>query len=362
MLTEKEILNQLMNDLLFPPLKLRIIQSEADISRQYQVDAIVQVSWNKLKANFIVEIKPLSTPMVMQNAVNQLKSMPYSKNYLPMIVMPYLDESQLQQLERMKISGIDLCGNGVVIAPKKFSVYRSGRKNRFPSSAPIKNIYKKNSSMVGRVFLSKPEYETVQKIRDDVNQLNLMVNQFGNKPMSLSTVSKALKTLENDLIIERKNTIRLLQPEKLLEKLKDNYVSKTTGNKLRLKVNIDKKAIPQIIGGLSKENRIPIVATGLSSVPQYAVMQRSDILSVYCPQIGKLEGKIPGSQSDRFPNLEIIETQDETVFFDARKQQRFCWASPVQVYLELMAGDKRDQETAEQVALYILNNLNKGRR
>jgi hypothetical protein len=29
----------------------------------------------------------------------------------------------------------------------------------------------------------------------------------------------------------------------------------------------------------------------------------------------------------------------------------------VQVYLELMAGDKRDQETAGQVKSYILSNL-----
>jgi hypothetical protein len=29
----------------------------------------------------------------------------------------------------------------------------------------------------------------------------------------------------------------------------------------------------------------------------------------------------------------------------------------VQVYLELMAGDKRDRETAEQVKSFILTNL-----
>jgi hypothetical protein len=67
--------------------------------------------------------------------------------------------------------------------------------------------------------------------------------------------------------------------------------------------------------------------------------------------------RLPGSQTDRFPNLELIETEDETVYFDARQEEDFWWASPVQVYLELMAGDKRDQETAEQVKSYILKNL-----
>ena len=67
--------------------------------------------------------------------------------------------------------------------------------------------------------------------------------------------------------------------------------------------------------------------------------------------------RLPGSQSDRFPNLELLETEDETVYFDARQEEYFWWASPVQVYLELMAGDKRDQETAEQLKPLILNDV-----
>jgi hypothetical protein len=63
------------------------------------------------------------------------------------------------------------------------------------------------------------------------------------------------------------------------------------------------------------------------------------------------------SQTDRFPNLELLETEDETVYFDARQKGDVWWASPVQVYLELMAGDKRDQETAEQVKSCILKNF-----
>ena len=95
----------------------------------------------------------------------------------------------------------------------------------------------------------------------------------------------------------------------------------------------------------------------MSSVGRYAVMQRGDLLSVYCPRLDILLERLPGSQSDRFPNLELIETEDETAFFDGRQEMNFWWASPVQVYLELMAGDKREQETAEQVKSYIINNL-----
>lgn len=107
----------------------------------------------------------------------------------------------------------------------------------------------------------------------------------------------------------------------------------------------------------SRELGLPLVAAGTSSVTQYAVMQRRDLLSVYCSRLEMLLKRLSGSQSDRFPNLELVETEDETVFFDASQERNFWWASPVQVYLELMTGDKRDRETAEQVKSFILMNL-----
>ena len=175
--------------------------------------------------------------------------------------------------------------------------------------------------------------------------------------MSLSTVSKSLKTLEEDLIVERKGIIRLLQPDKLLEKLSENYAPPNIKERVHLRVSEESGTIQELLLKQSQELSLPLVATGTSSVAQYAVMQREDVLSVYCPRLEMLLERLSGSQSDRFPNLELIETDNEAVYFDARKDGNFWWASPVQVYLELMAGDKRDQETAEQVKSFLLKDL-----
>ena len=48
-----------------------------------------------------------------------------------------------------------------------------------------------------------------------------------------------------------------------------------------------------------------------------------------------------------------------TVHFDARQGDEFWWASAVQAYLELMSGDKRDKDTAEQVRSMILLTVSK---
>ncbi|MCX5999510.1 MAG: hypothetical protein NTU41_07965 [Chloroflexi bacterium] len=233
--------------------------------------------------------------------------------------------------EPPEISGIDLCGNGVVVVPGMFAVFRSGEKNRFSSSALIKNIYRRNSSMVGRVFLVRSKYDTVQDIWAEINRRNLLVNRWGARPMALSTVSKALKTLEGDLVVERQGVIHLLQPDKLLEKL-DNYVPPKSGERVRLKLAEGDEPIRETLQRQSQGLRLPLVATGTSSVGQYAVMPRGDLLSVYCPRLDVLLERLPGSQSDRFPNLELIETEEETVYFDARQQGGFSWASPVQAY------------------------------
>jgi hypothetical protein len=356
--TEMEMIEQLQTGKVsLPPLSFRMLKGGPDLGGNLRFDALVEASWRESIAKFLVECKSHSTPKAFQDGLNLLKTSSLPKGCRPLLFVPFLSERQLQELEREGISGIDLCGNGVVVVPEVFAVFRSGEKNRFSSSAPIKNVYRKNSSMVGRVFLLRSCYETVQDVLAEINRRNLLVKRWDKKAMSLSTVSKALKTLEEDLIIAREDSIRLVQPDKLLQKLSENYTPPITKERVRLKISEESGTIGELLMKLSQAIGLPLVAAGTSSVGKYAVMQRGDLLSVYCPRLETLLERLPGSQTDRFPNLELIETEDKTIYFDARQEEDFWWASPVQVYLELMAGDKRDQETAEQIKSYILKNL-----
>lgn len=356
--TEKEMIEELRRGKVsLPPLNFRFLDSKLEIDGNRRVDALIEASWQDKTACFVLECKSLSTPKTFRDGLNQLNSLSLPEGYQPLLMMPFLRDEQLKELEREGISGIDLCGNGVVIVPGLYSVMRSGGKNRFPSSAPIKNIYRKNSSMVGRAFLARPSYEAVQDIRLEINRRNLLIDRWNKKPMGLSTVSKVLKTLEEDLIVSRNNVIRLLQPDKLLEKLSDNYTPPKITARIRLKIPEQNRTIRETILDQAEERGLPLTAAGVSSVGRYAVMQRGDLLSVYCPRVELLIKPTLGSQTERFPNLELIETEDETVYFDSRQDDNFPWASPVQVYLELMIGDKRDREIAEQVKLYILAEL-----
>jgi len=349
---ERDILDRLNGGQLeFPPLTFQPVSVEP---KDRNIDMIIEAAWKDQRAVFAIECKASSTPRTLRDAAAQAKAYAQRENLEPMVVVPFLSRERLDELEREGVSGIDICGNGVVVASGKFAVYRTGAPNRFRSSAAIKNIYQKNSSIVGRVFLARPRYETVTEIQSEIERRSLPVWPS----ISLATVSKALKGLADDLIVSRGDAgISLVQPDKLLEKLATNFTWDKGRTSIRAKVAAEGDQLSEVLVKTAEVLNLPLVATGTASVSQYAVMQRSAVLSVYCTEPETLLKRIGGTTIDRFPNVEIIKTDGPLSYFDARVKGGFRWASPVQVYLELMAGDKRDRETAEQVGTFILNNV-----
>lgn len=342
-----------------PPLQIACIELEPVVGAKRQLDALIEVRSAGLCSRFAVEMKANSTPIAFRTAINEVKDATLPANTLPMIMLPYLSESQLQELEQDGVSGMDLCGNGVVMAPGGLFVFRSGQPNQYPRSTPIKNIYRKNSSMVPRVFLAQSQFERVTEVFTAINTRNVLGAALGRPLMGMGTVSKAIKAMEEDLIVSREQgPLKLIQPDKLLEKLSGNYQPMRPDEVIRRKVSATMADLPSMLAGLGKELNLPVVATGLASVTQYAVMQRGDMLSIYCPKPEALLARLSASESDRFPNLEIIPSEDETDYFDSRldAQTGFRWASPIQAYLESMRGDKRDQETAEQIRAELIRH------
>ena len=343
-----------------PPLQITCIKLEPVLDGKRRLDALIEIQSGNQRTRFAVVIKASSTPIALRTAVNEVKGAALPSGTLPMVILPYLSESQLQELERTGISGMDLCGNGVVIAPGGIFVFRTGQPNRYPRSTPIKNIYRKNSSMVPRVFLAQSQFKRVTEVLTAINPRNVLGEALGRPPMAMGTVSKAIKSMEEDLIISREQgPLKLIQPDKLLEKLLENYQLIKPDDVIRRRVSATVAELPALLAGLSKEMNLPVVATGLASATQYAVMQRGDVLTVYCPRPEELLSRLSASESDRFPNLEIIRSEDETDYFDSRldAQTGFRWASPIQAYLEMMRGDKRDQETAAQIRTELIRQI-----
>jgi len=354
--------NEIIEEIRQGRLSLQAIKIELDKSNMpdknnRRIDAKIIGCWDNQKINFAAEIKTLSTPKIFMEAIAVLKEKTRSGTLVPLIICPFLSEEQLQKLENEGINGVDLCGNGAINIPGKISIFRTGYKNLFPTGGPIKNVYRKTSSLVGRTLLSCPRFDSVTQLTEEIGEKDFFAKTAGRLPLTFGTVSKCLSAMVQDLIISKdKRRIDLLQPDKLIDMLARNYTESNEDAVISTKIDLDENKLTQRLADLSVQLKVPIVATGLSSVSRYAVMEQDKKFSIYCPRSEELLDELGASKTiKRFPNLEIHETKDSTVYFDAYNEDGFCWASPIQTYLELISGDKRDRETAGQVLKYILD-------
>jgi len=355
MLTEKYLLYYLqrIGDSFFPG-RIRVVETEKKL-RQYNriVDAIVEIEWNKNTFDFAAETRLQFNPKAIQEAAQQATQLANLIKVNPLIVTPYLSEEQLRFLESQQISGIDMCGNGIITVPNRLFIYRTGNPNRYPSSSPIRNVYRGTSSLVVRSFLLRPEYTTSQELFNEVT--------VRGGEVTLSTISKVCSSLEEDLIIERKRKgrttrLRLLQAEKLLNCLVDNYEAPVIRNRFVGKCKLDEQAFEAIVREWNQDKGKRIVQTGASSSDRYATMAREPIRCYFSMDLAGILKRLGDSirETDRFPNFQVLETEDPTAYFDVRDGLN---ASPIQAFLELNAGDKRERETSRQIRDQILQEV-----
>jgi hypothetical protein len=350
--TETSLLAMLRKgEVAFPPFSLALRPEAKANSPGRELDAVLELTWNGQSRLFAIEYKSTSSPAMVKAAVQQIQSLSRPPLLWPMVLFPYLPEERLQELEREGVSGLDLCGNGVVTVPGEWLVSRTGRPNLYPQSFPIKNVFRGTSSLVARVFLRRISYDAVGEIREEIKRRSGKV--------AFSTVSKVLARLEEELIVGRQSgKIRLLQPEKLLQRLVENYQPPKIRRRFVGKCSTRADVLLRGRADWLAEDGTALAVTGISSTPFYTAAALEETMSVYCSDIDDVLERLRQvgeeiREQDRFPNLELLETSDDFVYFDPWVRASCPWASPVQTYLELATGGKREQEMAEDIKSVI---------
>lgn len=348
-------------NLSFPPFSVALRPTEDYGLSDRQADAVLELSWGGKSRTFAVEYKQTPTPAMVQLAVRQARGLSRPPLLWPMVLFPYLSEERLDDLERERVSGLDLCGNGVVTVPGEWLVRRAGKPNLYPQSFPIKNVFRGTSSLVARAFLLRPTYGAVGAIREEIESLG--------GAAAFATVSKALARLEDELIVGRQSgEIRLLQPEKLLQRLVENYRPPEVTRRFLGKIITNVRPETLLMTprwDWPPEERVSLVLTGAASIRRlYAEMPREPTISFYCRDVATVVERMRRDgdledvrEQDRFPDLELLETNDDTVYFGRRVVGGTPWASTVQTHLELATGGKREQEMAEKFKALILRNV-----
>ena len=93
-------------------------------------------------------------------------------------------QSQLRS-SRSGRSAVSTCpATSLIIVPDEILISRTGAPNKFRRPGVIKNVYRKNSSVVPRVFLFKPRYDSIAEVRDEIESHGGIISQ--------ATVSKSM--------------------------------------------------------------------------------------------------------------------------------------------------------------------------
>ncbi len=317
----------------------------------------VNVVWGNERFEFAAEANARNTPRALEQAIGQSRRWALASGRLPMVIVPFLAEKRIEQLAEEGVSGLDLCGNGLLIAAGRLLIQRTGQPNRYPESRPARFAYRGATSLVPRVFLRRARFDSVGQIREEIEAAG------GN--VVLSTVSKALARMADDFIIDRSaNRIEVIQPDKLLDALLEDFMAPKAERVVQLKTPL---VLDEIFRRVSSETdstlRPRMVLSGASSQDRYAAGLRADAPVVYTQDLGEMRKRLGDAwvAVDRFANLTVIETRDPTAYFDARASENgVTFASPVQSYLELASGgDKRDFELAQQIRVGVLEALAK---
>jgi len=355
-LTEIQVRQSLMNmDEMCAPLMVKSMTERTSLPDGCNIDVFIEFSiQNGPSFKALVEIVPVATPQNILMGVRQLASYVVNDkepDRVPLLVAPYIGTKQAKILEEKGISWLDLSGNMSIRVSNRVYIERTGKPNRFPDTAPIKKIFQGTSSLVSRALLLKTEgFESLTKMTDFINRKNENV-------IRLSTVSKVLKKLEEELLINRsKSLITAANPEKLLEKLSEGYRNSTERQR-RNTYRFVIEGIEQLSDGMTALCK-DYLAYGFyaAQIKGLAVTDQKMIFVKDIEQFRKkAERKLVSVTPDaEFGNFIVTETNDPGVWFNANYQITVSVVDDIELYLEMMVDTPRGPKIAEQLKRRIL--------
>lgn len=323
---------------LLPPLIIRDVVFQFDRS----IDALVDVAFSNdvSTERFALECKTRSTTEDFRKAIQQASDNARRLECYPLIYLPYLSPDRLAELEGLAVSGVDLCGNGIVYVPNYICIFRTGQPNLYPDSRPVANPYRGRSGIVARMLIENPQWDTLSELTDAIsNQVQL------NGP-SLSQVSKAISAfVEEMLVIKEGNVIKLTDPIRMLDQLRKNWRRSPPRRQFSYRSLEGKPKLSE----LSSSEDLAWSLTGESSATRYCTIAQGGPLKVAVSDLKLAESMLSLTPESvpSFADIVLMETKNDEAFFaNERDGNGIRYASRIQTWLELNDGDARQRETA----------------
>jgi hypothetical protein len=269
---------------------------------------------------------------------------------IPLLIVPYMRPEQAKILQQEGISWIDLCGNMTIRAPDGIYIERTGKKNLFPDTSPIKKIFEGISSLVSRALLLKKEsFRSLYEVVDFIN------GRGGN--ITLATVSKVLRSLEEELLVKKTDEgISAAKREILLDKLVEGYRNYTKRNKneiYKFAVEDERKLF-----SLFLQQQVQYACCGFYAA-KLKGLATTDRITVFIKSIDEakkaMKLNILNVRPDaEFGQLDLIETKSPCVWFNLQRGRDYSIVDDIELYLEMIIDTPRGPKIAEILKERIL--------
>lgn len=187
-----------------PSVQITLYQDAMPLP-DHQIDGRLKVQWGGRDAVFAFEYKATNTPRMLETAVIQANLHAHHTGFLPLVILPYLSEAALTTLDRSGTSGIDLCGNGLLIA-ENFRFWRSGQPNHYKDSRPIRNPFYGDSSIFARCFLLRDSFSSLSDLGQFAQDCTFdAYPALRQTALTQGTASKVVQSLVDELTVRKVN-------------------------------------------------------------------------------------------------------------------------------------------------------------
>lgn len=360
-MTEREILLALKNSIPFKGLPNVRVGNLVEQFREGQArfDAKFDLEFGDTKVQVYAEVKNTFTPKEVEQIgpwLSQMKAMQKDAAYA--LVCPAISPQSQRLCFERNIDFIDLAGNVFITVPGKLLLQRVGQESRKETSPSFyRNPFSGKSSRVLRVLLQEPKEWTVTALTEELASESRRSGCDLSFDVSFSLASRVLRSLEEELLVTRRNSAILVpEPRRLLARWAQEYKDRYRWYLRRsFKVaNPFGLELESVSRGLDKLVKPQCYAfTGAAAASATAPFVDVDPIDLFISDEAgaeNLRASISGTSVG--PDLRIIYAYDAGVFMYAKLREGIPLVSDIQSYLDLFARGGRDLKQAD----YLLQN------
>ena len=274
-----------------------------------QPDLVVEFAGKDGLHVMLVEVRANGEPRMAREAVNALlvEMRLWSYAY-PLFVAPYISSESAEICRKNRVGYMDLAGNCHICFDSIY-IHSEGKTNPFKTKRRLKSLSRPKAGRIIRVLLNHPHREWQTRELAEQSKVSMGL---------VSNVKKILK--DREFIDGKKRKIALTRPWSLLEKWIANAPEESFEPMEFFHVPMNFVQIENMILERCRRRNINCAFTGLSGAVHLVPDIDYHQVQAYIFSDLDAAGFEPGFEKNRTkPNLVLIKTKDEGVFYKARQ-------------------------------------------